>query len=84
MDNHKKLTKIAVETAVKAGASYADVRIVSRRMEMLEYDNAAVSVFDNSESVGFGVRVLANGAWGFDCSNIMTESEVKKVSRSGY
>jgi len=82
MDKTRKLTKIALAAAAKEGASYADIRFVSREMELVQFINGSVSGLDKTESTGFGIRVLAHGAWGFDCSNVITETEIKKVAGS--
>jgi TldD protein len=55
----------ALEAARLAGASYADVRLIRLRMQSLSTKNATVGDIDAHESDGFGVRVIANGAWGF-------------------
>src|SRR4030095_13576541 len=55
----------ALAAAKKAGASYADVRIVRRRTESLSTREDHVTNVGYTENYGLGVRVLAGGAWGF-------------------
>src|SRR4051812_21199207 len=55
----------ALLAAQKAGATYADVRLVRIRFEGISTRDAHVSGVDSGESFGLGVRVLKGGAWGF-------------------
>jgi TldD protein len=54
-----------LDAARRAGASYADVRIVRRRNERVATRDDVLVDVRNSESYGVGVRVLVDGAWGF-------------------
>ncbi len=42
--------------------------------------NGVVEVLSLAESAGFGVRVLADGAWGFASSRELTGPEVDRVT----
>jgi TldD protein len=55
----------ALDTAVNLGASYADVRSVDHRNRYLSTKNGQASGVREMESRGVGVRVVAEGAWGF-------------------
>ena len=55
----------ALATAKKAGASYADARVVRRRVERIETREDHVVSVSSNETYGIGVRVLVDGAWGF-------------------
>ena len=56
------------------GASYADVRYYPKEEEdVLFMWNGNLLAFDRSQTSGFGVRVLADGAWGFAASSTMTD-----------
>jgi TldD protein len=55
----------AIAAAKRSGASYADARVVRRRWETLSTREDHVVGVDYEESYGIGVRVLADGAWGF-------------------
>jgi TldD protein len=61
-----------LDLAVQRGASYADVRVVERRTEHLSIKNARPERCTMAEDAGFGVRVLAAGAWGFSASSDFT------------
>jgi len=55
----------AIAAARRAGASYADARVVRRQWETLATREDHVTAVNYDESYGVGVRVLASGAWGF-------------------
>jgi TldD protein len=70
----------ALAAAKQAGASYADVRIVRRRAEEIATREDHVTLVGASESYGFGVRVIANGAWGFAASPAVERKEAARVA----
>src|SRR5437899_585653 len=55
----------AAGAAKSAGAAYADVRAIESRWEEVETKNGRVAGLERGESIGLGVRALAEGAWGF-------------------
>jgi TldD protein len=76
----KDLALLALDTAQSLGASYADVRFLThRRQDLLTEDLRVASINDRTDS-GFGLRVLANGAWGFAGSSTLTREEVMRVA----
>jgi TldD protein len=77
----KKLADAALNAATKAGATYCDVRVGRYlRQFVITRENHVENVV-NTESVGAGVRVIANGAWGFSATNDLTEENVARVAR---
>src|SRR5690554_3508790 len=75
----KRLAEIALSVAKNAGASYADIRIGRYLNQFISSREQNVSGITNTESYGFGIRVIANGTWGFASSNQMDENEIKRV-----
>ncbi len=61
----KNYCQEAIDAAQQQGASYADVRIIEYRREDIFLRNGKPGNLNFSESVGAGIRVIANGAWGF-------------------
>jgi TldD protein len=76
----KDLCTLAIDTATKRGASYADIRIIERKKEAIAVRNGALSDSDLTEDVGFGVRVIVNGAWGFASSPEASKAEVERTA----
>src|SRR5690242_15147812 len=66
----------ALDTAKLRGASYGDVRVMHLRQRDLTTKNGQVGTLAQSESIGIGVRVLANGAWGFASTDRLTRDGV--------
>ena len=75
----KDLTGRALNIAQQRGASYADVRVVERITQHIVVKNGQVDALEQDESLGFGVRVLVNGAWGFASSSRMEGQEIERV-----
>ena len=71
----------ALDAASSGGASYADVRGVEATSESLSVRDETVESLDRAESVGFGVRVLVDGAWGFACSAKLEGDEPDRIAR---
>ncbi|HXX06164.1 MAG TPA: DNA gyrase modulator, partial [Candidatus Bathyarchaeia archaeon] len=68
----------AVQIALENGAQYCDVRaeVFSTKGFLLE--NGEIEHFSSVMDSGLGIRVLANGSWGFySISNPMSIEEVK-------
>ena len=66
----------AIETARVRGASYADIRLIHTRNEDILVKNGQVGGLTDAESLGYGIRVIADGAWGFASSDVMTPEAV--------
>lgn len=72
----KALADRALQAATKAGASYCDVRIGRYLNQFVVTREDKVQNVVNTESIGAGVRVLANGTWGFAATNDLTPDAV--------
>ena len=77
----KELMSRALDLVQKGGAQYGDVRVVENLTESIQVKNGVAEALNFSDSMGFGVRVLVNGAWGFSSSRELTVAEVERVSR---
>jgi TldD protein len=71
--------KLALKEAEKGKASYADVRISEILNEYLTVKNGEPEVVTLSQAKGFGVRVVADGAWGFAGSVDINKEEIKET-----
>ena len=74
------LLEAALDAAVAAGASYADVRSVEAVSESLSVRGDVVEALERSDSEGFGVRVLVDGAWGFAASYDLDRSSAASTA----
>ncbi|MCA9683330.1 MAG: TldD/PmbA family protein [Myxococcales bacterium] len=69
------LARRALDAASKAGASYADVRLVLWRRERIGVRDDHVEGVRRSSEYGLGLRVLADGAWGFAATHRITPAK---------
>ncbi|MFY9584664.1 MAG: TldD/PmbA family protein [Candidatus Acidiferrales bacterium] len=67
----------ALETARVRGATYADARVMDLRQRDLSTKNGEVGTLAEAESLGIGVRVIAEGAWGFASTDRLTREGVQ-------
>ena len=73
----KKLADAALNAAKSKGATYADVRIGRYLNQFVITREDKVENIVNTESYGVGIRVIANGCWGFAAVvDAKTEQEV--------
>ncbi len=70
-------TNWALDTARVRGASYADARVMDLRQRDLSTKNGEVGTLAEAESLGIGVRVIAEGAWGFASTDRLTREGVQ-------
>jgi TldD protein len=83
------LAAFAMERARSAGATYADIRINRYRNQRVGFrvqsDRATgkpveVPSVSDTGSFGFGLRVLADGAWGFSASHEVTRDAIARAA----
>jgi TldD protein len=75
----KEFTSRALDRARDLGAAYADIRVVATQRENITIKNGTVEGLSLGEEQGFGVRVLADGAWGFAASSILDNDTLDRV-----
>ena len=80
LSQKKRLADAALNAAKAAGASYADVRIGRYLNQSIFTREKQVQNIASGESFGCGVRVIANGTWGFAATNIVTEASLAKTA----
>ncbi len=88
-DALRQMVAFALEQARKAGAGYADVRINRYRSQTVSLRsqpdfatgklNHVPSVTD-TETFGFGLRVLTDGAWGFAASSTVDRDAIARAA----
>ncbi|GMV31269.1 MAG: peptidase U62, modulator of DNA gyrase [Rhodanobacteraceae bacterium] len=77
----KKLADAALEAAKADGATYCDVRIGRYLRQFVVTREDRVENVVNTESSGVGIRVIANGTWGFAATSVATPDAVAKAAR---
>ena len=76
----KELSDVALNAARAKGATYTDVRIGRYLNQFVATRENRVQGVANTESFGAGVRVIANGCWGFAASNDVTKDNMARVA----
>ncbi|HEY1272315.1 MAG TPA: TldD/PmbA family protein [Terriglobales bacterium] len=76
----KPIADWALNVANLRGASYADVRVVDERSRALATKNGKIGHASESESLGVGIRVIADGAWGFAATDNLARNSVEETA----
>ncbi len=76
----KEIASWALETAKLRGASLAEARIVDERNRSLATKNGRIGAASDSESLGIGIRVIANGAFGFAATGELSREAVESCA----
>ncbi|MBN1192153.1 MAG: TldD/PmbA family protein [Coriobacteriia bacterium] len=72
---------VALDAARTAGATYADARVVETRHQTLAVRTGRVESIESGESLGIGIRAIAEGAWGFAATNDLTSDGIRAAAR---
>lgn len=76
----KRLADVALNAASKGGATYCDVRIGRYLRQFVITREDKVENIVNTESIGTGIRVIANGTWGFAATSDFSDDGVAKAA----
>ena len=77
----KELASSILATIARRGVAYADVRVINDRTRALATKNGKIGNAAESESAGFNVRVLVDGAWGFAASADFRRESVEATAK---
>ncbi|HEX9595082.1 MAG TPA: TldD/PmbA family protein [Candidatus Saccharimonadales bacterium] len=76
---YEKLADAALAEAKKLKASYADFRFERLRRQNISLRDARVENVLNDNDIGYAVRLIVDGAWGFASSSDLSLSAVKRA-----
>ena len=77
----KELADAALNAATQAGAKYCDVRIGRYLNQFVTTRDLTVQNVVNTESLGAGVRVIANGCYGFAATHVLTKEAIAQAAK---
>jgi TldD protein len=77
----KQLADVALNAARAKGATYADVRIGRYLNQFVTTREKKVQSIANTESFGVGIRVIANGCWGFAASDKVNKENIAATAQ---
>ena len=75
-----EFAELALKRIAASGAEYGDIRIQDSTTEHIEGEDRRIASIKDVRDIGFGVRVLYHGAWGFAASSILSLEEVPRVA----
>ena len=76
----KKMALEALDLALQPGVTYADVRVIDSRERELSTKNGRPANVSSVESTGLGIRVLAEGCWGFAATDDLTKAGIESAA----
>ena len=72
--------ELALKRITASGAEYGDIRIQDSSTQHIEGEDRRIASIRDIKDIGFGVRVLYHGAWGFAASSVLSLEEVPRVA----
>ena len=66
----------AVDTALRPGVTYADARVIESKDRSLSTKNGRAGTASSSEQLGIGIRVIADGCWGFAATDNLSRAGI--------
>jgi TldD protein len=79
---YRGLGDTALARAQELGASHADFRFERVRYQDLAVRDGVLQSASDTEDLGFAVRVIHGGAWGFAAGVVLTEAEAVRVAET--
>src|SRR5512140_3029352 len=76
----KNIADWALNTATSRGATYAEARLVDERSRSLATKNGKIASASDEETMGLGLRVIADGGWGFAATEDLTQAGVERCA----
>ncbi|MBS1682259.1 MAG: TldD/PmbA family protein [Bacteroidetes bacterium] len=76
----KRMADVALNAARSKGATYTDVRIGRYLNQFVITREDKVQNIVNTESYGMGIRVIANGSWGFAATDKLDNDNIAKTA----
>jgi len=80
----KDVLSWALDLATQKGASYVDARVVDDRGRSLATKNGKVGHASDAESLGIGIRVITDGAWGFAAADDLSRPGVEAAAARAF
>ncbi|MGH9435526.1 MAG: PmbA/TldA family metallopeptidase, partial [Terriglobia bacterium] len=76
----KSWAQNALDAALAQGASHAEVRVIESRQRYLSTKNGRAGQVRDSQSLGLGIRVVADGGWGFASTEDLSPASVNAAA----
>ena len=79
---HRELGATALGRAQELGVSHADFRFERIRHQRLGVRDGVLQTAADADDVGFAVRVIHRGSWGFASGVVLTTDEARRVAET--
>lgn len=79
---HRILGDVALDRARELGATHADFRLERVRYQYLGARDGVLQTAMDTEDLGFAVRVIHRGAWGFASGVVLTPEEARRIAET--
>src|SRR3954447_10063117 len=79
---YRELGAVALGRAQELGASHADFRFGRPRHQQLGVRDGVLQTAMDADDVGFAVRVIHRGSWGFASGVVLTAEEALRVAET--
>src|ERR1051326_1297495 len=66
----------ALDAAMAPGVSYGDVRVIESKDRNLSTKNGHPGSVSSAESIGAGIRLIADGCWGFAATDDLSPTGI--------
>ena len=78
----KQMADVALNAARAKGATYTDVRLGRSLNQFVVTREAQVQNVVDTESYGMGIRVIANGSWGFAATDKLDKDSIARAAEA--
>jgi TldD protein len=79
---YERLAEVALSEMRAQKCDYGDFRFERLKGQMIQARDTSVERVTNSDSVGYGVRVIYGGSWGFASSYDLSDKAVRETTRT--
>ncbi|MBF4163766.1 TldD/PmbA family protein [Nocardioides acrostichi] len=76
----RRLGEVALARAEQLGATHADFRLERVRYQRLSARDGVLQRASDTEDLGFAVRVVHRGSWGFAAGVVLTDESARSVA----
>ncbi|WP_121245833.1 TldD/PmbA family protein [Mucilaginibacter phyllosphaerae] len=78
----KRMSDVALNAARAKGATYTDVRLGRYLNEFVTTRDKNIENIVDTESYGMGIRVIANGCWGFAATDKLDNDSIARAAET--
>src|SRR5687767_12642115 len=76
----RDLAERALDTALRSGVTYADVRVEDARERHITTKSGKPGTVATYDSMGVGIRVVADGCWGFSATDELSGKGLERAA----